>query len=414
MNEPLTKVHKAYRFELKPNRQQLTSLREHAGAARYAYNWALNRCCNGESKPNAIKLHKEWNSWKRENAPWVTRVSKCAPQSAFKNLQRAYQNFFEGRARFPKARKKHRRDSFRLDGALYALGKAVQLPRLGRIRVKENTSKLIRRINEEKARIVSATVTQEADRWFVSFAVEEQIVIPESCSKKPVCGIDLGLSSFVTMVDEDGKVDNFFSPKALKKIERKRKRLQKAHSRKKKGSNNRKKSAKRIARICRKEKNRRRDFLHKLSSRLAKTKRAIGMENLSVKNMLKNHRLAKSISDAGWRTFREMLEYKCKWYGCELVIADRFYPSSKLCSNCGTTKPELSLSERVFRCAACGYTVNRDENAAINLRQLCTASSTGNYACGDSAAGDEPPGLSRHGSLKQEVSSENSMIFHRN
>lgn len=175
-------------------------------------------------------------------------------------------------------------------------------------------------------------------------------------------------------------------------------RRSKQHSRKQKGSANRKKSALRLARLHRRIKNQRLDFLHKISTRLARTKSAIVIEDLSVTRMLCNHRLARHIADAGWGEFRRMLGYKTKWYGSRLIVAPRFYPSSRTCSECRSVKPTLALSERKFVCENCGVILNRDENAARNLAYLSTASSAGSNACGEGRF----MALARCPSMKQE------------
>jgi putative transposase len=284
-------------------------------------------------------------------------VSKCAPQEALRDLDKAFKNFYEGRANFPKFKKKGIHDSFRLTGAIKVFPKHVQLPRLGKIRVKEETVKF-------KGRVLSATVSREADRWYVSLAVEVEIPDPLPVQGEPV-GIDRGLTHFAVFSTGE-KVE---APKSLEKSLKKLRRLSRQLSRKQKGSKNRKKAALRLARLHRKIKNQRRDFLHKLSTWLAKTKPVIVVEDLAVKNMARNKHLSRHIADAGWSEFRRMLEYKTKWYGSRLVVAPRFYPSSRRCSECGCILPELKLSTRRWACPKCGAIHDRDVNAAINLLQ---------------------------------------------
>ena len=242
---------------------------------------------------------------------------------------------------FPKSKKKGVKDSCRFStGAIKALGSHVQLPRLGKIRVKETT--------EVKGRILSATISREADRWFVSFAVERERDEPKAPAGG-AAGVDLGIESFAVV--SDGEV--LQSPRPLERGLKRLRRLQKKHARKQKGSSNRRKSAVRLGRHHRRIRNQRRDFLHKVTTKLAKTKRAIVVEDLRVRNMSvsargtqdspgKNVRaksgLNRSILDQGWGEFRRMLEYKTVWYGSELVVAPAFYPSSKTCSGCGFVK----------------------------------------------------------------------------
>jgi len=354
-------VNKAYRYELKPNQEQLILLKKHAGCARFAWNWGLAeriRLWEEERKStNAIELHKKLNALKKTEFPWMYEVSKCAPQEALRDLDRAFKNFFKGRAGFPKFKKKGAYDSFRLTGTIKVFPKHIQLPRLGKIRVKEETTKC-------KGRILSATVSREADRWFVSLAVE--VEIPDALPiQGEVVGIDRGITHFAVLSNGE-KIE---APKSLEKNLKKLRKLSKQHSRKQKGSNNRKKSALKLARLHRKIRNQRGDFLHKLSTMLAKTKSVIVIEDLAVKNMIKNKHFSRHIADAGWGEFQRLLEYKTQWYGSKLIIAPRFYPSSKKCSSCGYILPELKLSTRQWECPECGAVHDRDINAAINLLQ---------------------------------------------
>lgn len=380
-------TNQAYRYELQPTRGQLSGLRQHAGAARYAYNWGLQeriRIFNdnegGDRFVSAIDQHKAWNIWKRSNISWWAGVSKCAPQEALRNLDLAFKNFWKGRKTgrkvgFPKFKKRGARDSFRLTETMRIRGKRkIQLPRLGKIRTKESTYKF-------KGRILSATVSREADRWYVSFSVEVDRPDPKPIIG-PVVGVDVGLTHFATLSDGT-KID---APKPLKANLHRLRNRSRRHSRKKKGSNNRRKSALGLSRLHRRIKNQRKDFLHKISTSLARTKRAVVVEDLNVAGMSKNRRLSRSIMDSGWSEFRRMLEYKTVWYGSELVVADRFYPSSKICSTCRSKKDSLTLSDRVFKCESCGAEIDRDLNAARNLAALSTRSSWGSNACGDGSS----------------------------
>lgn len=285
-------VNKAYRYELKPNKAQLVLLKKHAGCARFAWNWGLaerKRLWEEEGKTaNAIELHRKLNRLKKTHFPWMYEVSKCAPQEALRDLDRAFKNFFEGRAAFPKFKKKRVHDSFRLTGAIKVFPKHVQLPRLGKVRVKEETAKF-------RGRILSATVSREADRWYVSLQVELEISDPAPVEGDPI-GVDVGLDHFAVLSTGE-KIE---APKSLERNLKRLKKLSRRHSRKQKGSNNRKKSALRLARLHRRIKNQRRDFLHKLSTRLAKTKPVVVLEDLAVRNLLANGRLSRQIADAAW------------------------------------------------------------------------------------------------------------------
>ena len=368
-------VTRAFRYELDPNDRESTLLARHAGTRRFAYNWALARRIERFQKregrerfSNAMADHRDWNTWKRQGAPWAGEVSKCAPQEAFRDLDRAFIAFWKGRKKshgkvgFPKFKKKGRHDSFRLTGTIRVVdARIVQLPRLGRLRSKEEMA--------VSGRILSASVSREADRWFVSLTVEEDRPEPFHRSGTPI-GVDVGLNSFAMMSDGE----RLAAPKPLGRKLKRLKRLSKGHSRKQKGSKNRKKSATGLAKLHWRIANERRDFLHKASTRLAKTKPVVVIENLNVGGLIRNRSLARAIADAGWSEFRRMLTYKAAWYGMRLIIADRFYPSSKRCSGCGQTAQELPLSVREWECASCGARHDRDLNAAINLAQYGTAS----------------------------------------
>ena len=235
-----------------------------------------------------------------------------------------------------------------------------------------------------RVRISAATVRREADRWFVSLAVEAERDIPAGNGHGDTVGVDLGVLALATL--SDGTV--IPGPKALRRGLRKLRRLSRAHSRKRRGSGNRAQAGRRLARHHARVAALRRDHLHKLTTRLAKTHGRVVLEDLNVRGMLGNHRLARALADAGFAEFRRQLEYKCVWYGSELVIADRWFPSSKRCSRCGVVKAELSLPERTFTCEAGGLTIDRDRNAAINLAWWAdhqavasSAGETGN-ACG--------------------------------
>jgi putative transposase len=409
-------VNQAFRFELAPNAAQRRALAQHIGAARFAYNWglemALKARAEGRRLPSAPELHKAWNVWKRENAPWWTEVSKCAPQEAFRDLERALKNWQKRKSRFPRfKRKKLTPDNgARFTGAIKVFSRQVQLPRIGLVKTKEQTDKLVGLIQAKKARILSATISREADRFYVSLTCEVERPDPkpkEVRSEGDVVGIDLGLSSFATLSDGT-RVE---APKPLAKRLRLLKRRSKQLSRKEKGSNNSKKAALALARLHRKVKNLRRDFLHKQTTWLARTKPVIVVEDLSVWGLSRGW-LSRSVADVGWGTFLRMLEYKAKWYGATLIVAPRSFPSTRLCSRCGHLHGKIPLSQRVFHCEACGLEMDRDLNAALNLKAYGlahltgpTASSAGSDACGDpSGGGTVFLGWSTsHGSMKQEV-----------
>jgi putative transposase len=410
------RVNQAFRFELSPNEGQRKALAQHIGAARFAYNWGLERSRKaleeGKRLPSAAELHREWNRWKRENAPWWTEVSKCAPQEAFRDLEKALKNWRKGKSRFPRfKRKKLTPDNgARLTGSIRVFSRHIGLPRIGKVKSKEPTDKLLKLLEEGKAKILSATISREADRFYVSLTCEVERPDPkpkEVRSEDDVVGVDLGLSSFAGLSDGT-KID---PPKPLAKKLRLLKRRSKQLSRKQKGSNNSKKSALRLARLHRKIKNLRRDFLHKQTTWLARTKPVIVVEDLSVRGLSRGP-LSRSVADVGWGAFLRMLEYKAKWYGATLIVAPRSFPSTRLCSRRGHLHGKMPLFQRVFRCEACGLEIDRDLNAAINLKKYglahltgSTGSSPGSHACGDPSSGGTAllGWPTSHGSVKQEV-----------
>ena len=368
-------IMQAFRFELDPNREQRVQLAKSVGCSRFVYNWGLaeskrqyevtgRRPPRGELQARLVELKHE--------CPWLYEVSAHIAQSALKDLSHAFECFFKGlsgkgpRYGYPRFKKKGERDSARLY-AVTLEERHIRLRKIGRVRLKETRSK-----RGFQGRIVSATISRRADRWFVSLVVEREreIVLPRPVVKpSDVAGVDLGLKS--TAVIHDGADTRVVEPRrALRRNLRKLSRLNRQLARKQKGSRNREKAKRELARLHYRIACLRRDQLHQLSSSLAKTKSVIVLDNLNVRGIQRNKRLGLSIVDAGLGELRRQLNYKAEWYGADLVIADRFYPSSKTCSACGVIKDVLTISERVFDCSACGVSLDRDKNAAINLRRL--------------------------------------------
>jgi putative transposase len=386
-------VRRAYRTELDLNDRQVTACRQHAGAARWAYNWGLQvkqeRYKATKRSPNAIALHRELNALKKTQVPWMYDVSKCAPQEALRKLDAAFQQFFrrcalkkqgkwKGKLGYPQVKtKKKGLGSFRLTGRIVVSQKTIVLPRLGRLRLKERgylpTS--------SEVQILSATVSEQAGHWYVSVQVEQEQTVPENTG--PVVGIDLGVKHLATL--SDGTV--IPNPRHLKCRLKKLKRLQRVVSRRQKGGKNRKKAVRRLAKFHRQIKQQRSNTLHQVTTRLAKTKSVLVIEDLNVSGMLKNHRLAQAIGDVGFYEFKRQLLYKASWYGSRVILADQWEPSSKRCSGCGWIDEDLTLSDRIYHCEACGLVLDRDLNAAINLEKLAGSSSDSLNACGAESAG---------------------------
>jgi putative transposase len=406
-------VTRAYKTELDLNDQQVTACKRHAGAARYAYNWGLRRkqevyAATGKS-PSAIDLHRELNVLKKTELSWMYEVSKCAPQEALRNLDNAFTHFFRrsnlkregklpGKVGYPQPKtKKKGLGSFRLTGAIIVFSDAIQLPRLGRLRLKESGYLPISGV-----KILSATVSEQAGHWYVSIQVEQERIVPANSG--PVVGVDLGVKTLATL--SGGTV--IANPKPLRRHLKKITRLQRAVTRKPKGSANRKKAVSKLGQEYRKVSNQRANTLHQATTMLAKTKSVMVIEDLNVAGMLKNHHLAQAISDVGFAEFRRQLTYKAAWYGSQVVLASRWEPSSKTCSACGWVNDGLTLADRVFRCEQCGQRIDRDLNAALNLSKLAASSSESQNACGEVSAGCRREAAVKLTSVKQEPNSFSS------
>jgi putative transposase len=356
-----------FKTELKLNNHQRTILKKHAGTARHAWNIGHKAILeilehnknHPESKlkfPSAIDLHKWLVAAIKPDYPWYYEVSKCAPQYALRYLVDAWKRCFEKIASRPRFKRKGKQDSFTLDGTIKITDHyQMQVPKIGKIKTYERlplgyTPK-------------SVTISRRADRWFISFKLELEL---STHSHTDVIGVDLGILNFATV--SNGQV--FDSPKPLKKLGKKLGKLQWRNRNKVLHSNNWKKAQLKIARQHLKIANARQDFLHKTTTDLAKNHGVIVIEDLNVKGMMANHCLAKAISDCGFYEFRRQLSYKCELSGTKLIISDRWFASSKTCSNCEYVKESLPLSERTFICEHCGLSLDRDLNAAINLSKV--------------------------------------------
>lgn len=389
---------RSFKTKLKLNNQQKTILAKHAGVARHAYNWGLQTCLEtlkrNEKLPSAIDLHKKLVAEVKTNHTWYYEVSKCAPQQALRNLATAFTNWWKHKhCQQPKFKKKGHRDSFYLEGSIQVSGEQIKLPRIGWVRCHE-----ILPGYQPK----NVTVSKRAGDWYVSYKFEFQPKETEKIRQR--LGVDLGVNALATC--SDGSV--FPNKKAYRQARRKLAHLQRAVARKQKGSSNRKKAVNQVSRLHQKVANIRLDALHKLTTWLAKNHSEIVIEDLNISGMLKNHRLASAIADCGFFDFKRQLSYKCEWYGSRLIIADRFYPSSQLCSGCHH-RQKMPLKERVYHCLNCGSLMDRDFNASVNLEYWhpeidypLTVSYTG-IACG----GSKPlNGSTVKDSVKQEVNAE--------
>jgi len=357
---------RAYKYRVYPTGEQKHVLARTFGCTRFVYNWAFRQ------KTDAFYQEQQRLSYKdlsealtrlkqQEEYCWLAEVSSVPLQQALRHLDKAFLNFFEGRARYPTFKKKRQRQSatytsnaFKWDGTTLTLAKMT-----------EPLDIRWSRPLPEGAIPSSVTMTKDcADRYFVSLLVAEEIEQLEPVQQS--VGADLGLKEFVIL----STGETVGNPKFFYKDEKKLAKAQRRHAKKQQGSKNRAKARKKVARIHARIAERRRDFLHQLSTRLIRENQTICVESLAVKNMVKNHSLAKAISDVGWSEFVSLLSYKAAWYGRNLVKIDKWYPSSKRCFDCGHLLDSLPLDRRVWTCPECGVVHDRDLNAAKNIHAV--------------------------------------------
>ena len=348
----------SHKIRIYPNREQEQFLKKSCGVARFAYNWGLeewqNQYKNG-GKPNRFKLDKQFNSIKKQEFPFVCEVSKCCSQIAFMNLGRAYKNFFDRRAKYPKFKKKGIHDSFGLDNLKFRVdGKRIKLAKMSPMRMAEPL--------RFDGKIMSGTVSRVADKWYISIAVEvkKDLTLPKTGK---FVGVDLGVKNIA--ITSDGC--KFANPRWIQKSEKKLKRLQRELDRRKRASKRRERTRLRLARQHAKVANQRKDCLHKITTYLVRKYDVIALEDLNVRGMTKNHSLAKAITNVSFGEFNRQIEYKAQMYGKHIYRVDRFFPSSKTCSNCGCVQEKMPLHVREWTCPDCGAHHDRDINAATNL-----------------------------------------------
>lgn len=355
---------KAFKYRIYPNAEQEIIFAKHFGSCRFLYNWGLARKIELYQKENkrisCFDLIKEIAILKKqEEYQWLNEVNSQSLQQSLRHLDNAFTRFFREKKGFPKFHKKTGKQSFTIpqNVKIDFENNQIQIPKCKKVKAKLHS--------EFQGNIKTCVISKNpSGKYFISVLVENDAVIPQKAEIKSetAVGIDLGIKDFATL--SSGEV--IANPKHLKSKEIKLAKHQKRLARKKKGSKRRELQKKRVAKIYEKISNERNDFLHKTSKKIVQEFDTIIIEDLNVKGMVKNHNLAKAISDCSWGTFTNMLEYKCNWYGKNLVKIGMFQPSSRLCT-CGVINKELKLSDRVWTCKVCSTTHDRDALAAQNI-----------------------------------------------
>ena len=348
----------SHKIRIYPNKEQEVFLKKSCGVARFAYNWGLaeweRQYKNGE-KPNHFILKKQFNGIKKDEFPFVCEVSKCCAEIAFMNLGRAYKNFFDRRAKYPKFKKKGIHDSFGLANNVFCInGKHIKLAKMQPMQMAEPL--------RFDGKIMSGTVSCVADKWCISIAVEvkKDLTLPKTGK---YVGVDLGVKDIA--ITSDGY--KFANPRWIQKSEKKLKRLNRELARRQRASKRRERTRLRLARKHNQVSNQRKDWLHKLTTYLVRNYDVISLEDLNVRGMTKNHSLAKAITNVSFGEFNRQIEYKAQMYGKQIYRVDRFFPSSKTCSVCGCIQDKMPLNVREWTCPDCGAHHDRDINAAQNL-----------------------------------------------
>ena len=359
-------MEKTYKFRIYPNKEQKILLAKTFGCARYVYNHFLDLRKENYNKNkttlNYYACSKILTSLKQEKE-WLKEVDKWALQNSLKDLQKAYDNYFDKSYNFPKYKSlKENRQQYRTqysNNNIEFLGNSIKLPKLRKVKIKDKTLK-------PQGRILNATIIKTSSgKYYISIVCTDVEIQPLKKTNKNV-GIDLGIKELATLSDNTKYENKHYLKNSLKRLELLHKRL----TRKPKGSQNRNKARIKLAKLYEKVNNQRYDYLQKITTEIVKKYDVICVEDLQIINLLKNHRLSQAIKDTGWYLFNVMLKYKCNWYGKQLIKVPTFYASSQLCSNCGYKNENVKdLKVRIWTCPVCNEVHDRDINASKNILQ---------------------------------------------
>lgn len=392
------RISRAYKTELAPNGEQLKALARQAGAVRFVYNWGLAQKIaareRGEKVPSGKTLDNHLRALKDSNPDfaWLNEVASHPRQAALANVDTAFKNFFDrlkkgkrGKsAGFPKFKSRKRGDTVGIRHFSYRITEThLHIARVGTIKLKEKGYMPVGKYGAQAdgSRLMGVTITERAGRWFASIQVEMDAAEVDAPNRATI-GVDVGIKSLAVV--SDGRT--FANPKSTARFARKLRRAQKQLSRRVKGSKNREKARRNVARIHYQLACVRSDAIHKATTAITQNPSVIAVESLNVSGMTRNRRLAKAVSDASMSEFLRQVKYKAAWRGSVIVEADKWMPSSKTCSCCGWRNDALTLSDRTFVCGNCGMELDRDLNAARNLAKLAASYAERLNACGDGSS----------------------------
>ena len=356
---------KTYKYRLYPTKEQVPMLEEHFGCVRYVYNYMLNHKINIYKKDKTSLSYYKTTALltelkQNEEFSWLRNVNSQSLQQSLKHLDSAYKRFFKTKNGFPKFKSKKHKQNFQIPQHAKLENNTLSIPKIKNIKV------VAHRAMPQYATIKTITISKTpTGKYFAAILIEDHKDVPKKPKVFKVLGLDFGLTH-LTITSDGDKIENL---KCLKKNEKKLALLQQRLSSKQKGSKNRNKARLKVAKLHEKIVNQRNDYLHKLSRRLCESQAdTIAIEDLSIRKMMQqNSNLAKQISDVAWHELRRQLEYKCDWYGKNLIVINKYFPSTKTCSACGAVNENLTLKNRIWNCPSCKATHDRDINAAINI-----------------------------------------------